>query len=363
MQCRNRVRMGLRGRCCCRASLRDTDDTIALLSRFAGLVNEPACSILASRRVRAGAAVLADLAEEGRLEAFVKQLIDLIRTGQIPWDSRRKGKWVDFQQVGILDPRSAAALADLARLVTIRTNEGEDCCIVEGGRGLLGEVRVLHTGSPACLRCVDRGDSWGPLARMTVSDGPAELCGMHVVSWKRYARDGAQVFRSRAELLALGDSAYDVQDGDVLHLADAERAAFLEVACFDRMPLSAALLRQQDLLDLDIPLVELSRELQEARAFEEAQRGAPVAEVRRARLARLATFPIVRQVLSMARQDDPWSRILPVLSSVADAAYEAAESQSGYWAAPTRMDADVDGSQVLLLVAVACLGLLLIAAA
>eukprot|EP00929_Paragymnodinium_shiwhaense_P114739 TRINITY_DN83234_c0_g1_i1.p1 TRINITY_DN83234_c0_g1~~TRINITY_DN83234_c0_g1_i1.p1 ORF type:complete len:203 (+),score=13.65 TRINITY_DN83234_c0_g1_i1:687-1295(+) len=176
---------------------------------------------------------------------------------------------------------------------------------------------------------------------------------MRLVAWQRNRYSGMW-YRSRAELASSRSSSCEVLSGDILYLASADRAAFLEVATLDRLPLSAALMNAEDLAELEAPLNGLGSELSDALEFAEQQSKVSQQEARQMRLARLATFPIVRQVLFMAQQDAVWSKLLPVFARRAEDAYEAAESQlPAYWSAPTRVDPPVSGWQVFLLVILA----------
>lgn len=337
-------------------------DPEALRQRFAGLVDMPACELLASPRVRAGGAVLAALANQGRLEAVAGCAVELLRSGRL-WLDRGRLNWLELQKVAALDPSSCQALEELAWLVTIGTDEA--LSVAAAANAELPGRALAHCGPElVVVDLVDAGGSWGPLARFKVETGPAALRGLHLVAWERYAADGARFYRGRAEVAAGGSAARRLRRGDVLHLARADRAAFLEVATFDRLPLSAAFLRPQDLLELESPLASPGEELQEARTFEEAQKGLAPEEVRRARLTRLAGCPTVRQLLFLARCDEQWARVLPTLSRVVPPAYEAAESQlKGYWAGPGRLGPSLEAPLVLGLTAVAAAAVLVSAAA
>ena len=313
--------------------------------------------LLQSRSVRAAARALAGLADAGQLGAVGAGALSLLREGRL---LRGPGE-LDPDAMREVWPEGGGggleALGGLARLLSIGTNDAEDFVVTRGG-SLPGEVEGLLRGQAARLRFRDAGAAWGPMARLQVADadvdgGPA-LGGCHLVAW---TRGGA--YQTRAELLAGGGSRR-ARGGDVLHLAAADRAAYLEVATFDRLALSASLLRAEDFAELE--LADPGEELREAMRFAEEVGGMPAEERYARRLARLAGFPIVRQALFLAEQDEDWSRVLPALRPLAAPAYEALESRlTGYWKSPTRVGPAASGAAVLAVAGLAA-GLLLLVA-
>ncbi|CAE8623419.1 unnamed protein product [Polarella glacialis] len=344
----------------------------ALQARYAGLVGPPACAIISSPRVRAAASVLAKLAAADQLRPLALRAVELLQLGKLQLG--RGLNWPELQELWpVEDARdsdgreSRDALAAFARLLTIGTNEAIAFSIQSGSQ-LPGQVLGTCLGQQGlALRISDAGHPWGPMARLRVADGPQSLRGLHVVAWERFGPGGDVSYRGRAELLGgdgLGSSAYEARVGDTLYLAEPDRAAFLEIATFDRLPLSAALLSAQDLLDLDVPLADMGEELREAQEFASAHRGLPPSELLAAQLARLAGFSLVRQVLLLAKGDPDWLQVLPVLSPLAAQAYSAAESQlTGFWVAPWRLGPDSGAGLQVLGVTALLAGVVLVLAA
>lgn len=365
--------------CCKGAKNEDKRAAESLRAQFGCLVDAPACSLMASPRVRAAGKVLAKLADAKKLQTFSCRALELLEAGQLLVDRSGSLNWEDLVNTAdahVLSANDRLALEAALRLVTIGTNDAIAFTISEGGQlpgrvaGLWRREGAKGPGQQGSAELKDAGESWGPMARIVAVNGSDMVQGLHVVAWERYGPDGSQAYRGRAELLtsSLGrsDSAYELRPGDVLHLAEPDRAAYLEVATFDRLPLSASLLLPQDVLELEVPLDpglrDLGPELREARDFAQDLERLSPGERSAAKLARLGSCPVARQVLFLAERDADWSRVLPILSPLALRFYEAAESQlTNFWAAPRRLTPGLEGYQ-LLVVSALLLGMLLAAA-
>ncbi|CAK0862071.1 unnamed protein product [Prorocentrum cordatum] len=338
----------------------DATASEALYGRFAGLVERPACALMTSERVRAAGLALSRLYDAGELERCVTRAVEVLGAGKL----MRSPGVIDDRVLDSIWPAGRGgrdSLKDLAQLLSIGTNEAIGFSVTRGSP-LLEPLDGKWQGGLCKLSLEDAGASWGPLARWRVTSGPPELHGLHLVAWQRVDPLTGRTYRSRAELSFLGTFALQAQPGDVLQLARSDRAAYLEVATFDRLPFSAPLVREDDLAELGMSFVDLGSEFMEARHFAQKQNQLGPAEARRARIKRLSTFPIFRQALFVAKRDAVWTRLLPSLAPFAYAVYEAAESQlPRFWSTPSQPVDNPSGLQVIVATTLAAGALLAVA--
>lgn len=323
-----------------------------LRSRLACLVDAPACALVASPCVRSAGVVLSRLAADGRLGDIAEEALGALRAGDL---LTAPGK-LDWDRVSKFWPQGAehrATFDGVARLLSIGTNDAVAVTVLEGRSYLPGSVEVRRGGRTERISLTDVGSAWGPLGRLRVDAGPSELLGRHLVAWWREdGAIGAGFYRSRAEIAAGRGDSNVAFPGDILYLSGPDRAAFLEIATFDRMPISVALVRDEDFSEVDGVGAGGGTEFQEARSFAASLRGLNEGDARAARLSRLLSHPILRQVAYVAERDGTWAPALEVLAPMAPAAYQAAEARlPAFWTAPSRLGPGLEGQQVLVLVA------------
>ncbi|CAE8625673.1 unnamed protein product, partial [Polarella glacialis] len=172
------------------------------------------------------------------LDAVVDRAIAQLKAGVVNWEELLGDKALAWEKttglpVSEVETRCRAAL----RLLTTGNNQAEEVQ-VSSGEGLTFDGTWL---GPAAGRTVafrvarsPTDQLWGQWPSHYVVEGPAALLGHRLVACKRGS--GGNVFTSSGEL--------SVKTGDSLYLANADRAAILEMATYDQLPEFAGMLAQ-----------------------------------------------------------------------------------------------------------------------
>lgn len=204
------------------------------------------------------------------------------------------------------------ALWGLTELLTLGTRQAAQVKVV--ARGDDGHLEVLFNDGPGAIRLSqsDTQESWGNLSSYFVAEGPSEFLGQRLVA---HWRSG----------IICEEPDFTAQAGDVLCLATQDRAAYLLIAAFDRLPDNALhpttwMHKQRFTAQVVGEAQQFARSLQEVKS---------VAGRVQARLQRLTESGIVQEFLSLAEQDETWSEVLTILRPHARRLYVAGSEAGG----------------------------------
>lgn len=230
---------------------------------------------------------------------------------EVDWDHLLGGReaWV---AAGLVYEEALVALRSLADLVTVGNRRAEPV-EVRSCDGL--HIEGTWQGQPVSFelqRC-QQPESWGRWSCYVASDRGSPLHGCRVVM---HLRDGTPH----------EESVFQPQTGDTLCFAPDDRAAYLEVVHYDRLP--ERVMRIPGIRGADEAAEEL---FHEARDFNRQLASCTRAHHRTwRRFERLVASPVVNEVLKRCMADlDTWGPILRAGEPYALRLYEAAAKASG----------------------------------
>jgi len=220
------------------------------------------------------------------------------------------GERSDWGQMEPFYGEAKNKLRALVKLLTLGSKSVEQVQVISCD-GLAVEVVSHGALQRVELRKSLHWRAWGYLSAYFVARGPLNLASSRLVA---HLRNG----------VPCEGSTLDPDVGDVLCFAPADRAAYLLVAAFDRLPDNAERLTWMHRQRFS-PQV-----LDEARRFNGFLQSLPTTEERvHARFQRLRESAVVQDFLGLAEADDIWREVLLTLEPCAEKLYGAAAQAGG----------------------------------
>eukprot|EP00931_Biecheleriopsis_adriatica_P066877 TRINITY_DN41117_c0_g1_i1.p1 TRINITY_DN41117_c0_g1~~TRINITY_DN41117_c0_g1_i1.p1 ORF type:complete len:530 (+),score=104.91 TRINITY_DN41117_c0_g1_i1:32-1621(+) len=236
---------------------------------------------------------------DGLLERALQQL----RSGALDWDSLLgdSAPWDAARMPKVeVKERCQAAL----RLLTIGNNLAEEVTVSAGSNLAFngtwqGPAFAAGRDVPYRLGKSPDDHGWGKWASYFVLEGPEPLVGRRLVACKR-ASKGEFVFGDADKM--------QLQKGDSLFFATADRSALLELVAFDQLPEFAGelarLLRDGE---ADMAGIVAPPEIREAAEFVNRIRSLSEGEQAHQRYQRLQESPLGQRLALLAAGDGEWA--------------------------------------------------------
>lgn len=279
-----------------------------------GPLREARDVLLRLKRAEGGSARLGALAEQ--LTAWLQDREEAEELGSF------LGQAAAWDEAGVAREDAETALRGAAHFLTLGNNQAAAVEVTSAsGQSVAGKLGGI--GVEFSLDRSPASSSWGQWSANMVVEGPPALLGKRLVAATR--KPDNNVFE---------DGQLRLKPGDLIFLADAVRAAYLELATFDRMPeISrglAQLLKQLEeagSADGGVDAIRAPREMLDAARFLNRLDLLPSEQARvRERLRRLQEAPVGRELLRAARADGEWWELAEALAPKAEQLYTAARS-------------------------------------
>lgn len=265
----------------------------------------PARAILASATSRRALDTLAELQEskegETQLHRLVNQVLKQLEIGRVDWEALMGDREV-WGMVGLRHEIVEQHLMDASRLLMLGNNLADQVEVVSS-IGLTFNGTWNGIESRFVMARGEDAERWGQWSSYVIIDGVEDIVGKRMVALDRKTDIG--IFSDSGDL--------NLNVGDRLYLASADRAALLELATFDRLPeLSgqlARLLREESSDQIAAP-----KGMMEAACFLNRLEMLPgETEKLDARFRRLQGFQLVQELLPLLRADSAFRMILSVI--------------------------------------------------
>jgi len=283
------------------------------------VVHAPSQALVSSRTLRGALKFLVNIleSEQGavKFNSMVQRFINELKESRqvLDWESVL-GSDASWDENVFPRDEAVLRLTNAMRLLTIGNNLADELEVTTV-TGASMDIRMAFSDANAATISLSRSPDiqrWGQWSSYYIGAGPGYLFGKRLVAIKRQSQ--APVFGP--------SGAIDFHRGDLLYVAEPDRAAFLELATFDQLPeMSIALAQLVKQLEADPgsatqvadALSAPPKMLEAANFWNRLQSMSDDDAKVDSRLRRLQDEPLVQDINRLVADDEDWSTLAKAL--------------------------------------------------
>lgn len=241
-----------------------------------------------------------------KLDGFVRRAVAQLDDGRADWQLLL-GPPEDWQAAGVEVTEAEEALKAAQPLLTLGTGLAHALHVNSSSPALSLVVTWLDWQGSVEFAVSPPEEGWGHWASCHVKVGPPSLLGRRLVAMLRASGEAAVLSERRS---------LEVMPGDVVFVAEPDRAAILELASYDQMPEFSQRLAEA-LRDptVDPQSIVANKQMREAATFLNSLDKLSAEEEFEKRFQRLKDFKLVRDLHDAVAASPSWSELMTALRS------------------------------------------------